>query len=116
MKYLWFMLIFLFLTEVSFAKKPVPSSPDKKPLKASGKQLYQKHCIRCHGETGEGDGPDVKKLRSKPTDLTLAWELEYEDILQSMLEGPLDMPSFKDKLSKEELDQLTKFVQTLIEQ
>lgn len=34
-----------------------------------GKILYAKHCVRCHGETGKGEGPDVDTLAKKPKDL-----------------------------------------------
>ena len=36
----------------------------------TGKQLYAKHCAKCHGQTGRGDGPAAKDLGSSPSDHT----------------------------------------------
>ena len=35
-----------------------------------GEVLFQKHCVSCHGLKGKGDGPESKKLKRKPADLT----------------------------------------------
>lgn len=34
----------------------------------SGQALYQQHCLRCHGATLDGKGPDAAKLSTKPAD------------------------------------------------
>jgi mono/diheme cytochrome c family protein len=34
----------------------------------NGKSLYQQHCLRCHGVKLDGDGPDSKKLSTRPPD------------------------------------------------
>lgn len=34
----------------------------------NGQALYQQHCLRCHGATLDGKGPDAAKLRASPTD------------------------------------------------
>lgn len=31
-----------------------------------GKTLYQRHCLTCHGEKGDGNGPDVQFLTVPP--------------------------------------------------
>jgi mono/diheme cytochrome c family protein len=36
---------------------------------AKGKQLYvSAKCVTCHGEAGQGDGPQAAKLKDKPSD------------------------------------------------
>jgi mono/diheme cytochrome c family protein len=47
---------------VSFAAEPRPGN-----LK-NGQVLYQEHCLRCHGATLDGRGPDAPKFRVRPTD------------------------------------------------
>lgn len=34
----------------------------------SGQALYQQHCLRCHGATLDGKGPDAAKLSPRPAD------------------------------------------------
>ncbi|MCE9590831.1 MAG: c-type cytochrome [Planctomycetes bacterium] len=35
-----------------------------------GKEVYQKYCIGCHGENGDGNGDAAKRLITKPRDFT----------------------------------------------
>jgi cytochrome c553 len=35
-----------------------------------GREVYMKHCVGCHGETGAGDGPAVARLLTRPRDFT----------------------------------------------
>jgi mono/diheme cytochrome c family protein len=35
-----------------------------------GRDLYDFYCASCHGKTGRGDGPEAKKLKAAPPDLT----------------------------------------------
>lgn len=58
---------------------PIPKLTDK--LAKRGLVHYQKNCLRCHGQTGKGDGPDAGKPENKvdvwghpikPRDLTVA--------------------------------------------
>ena len=44
---------------------------------ATGKQLYAKHCAKCHGPAGRGDGPAAKDLESPPSDHTDAEHASY---------------------------------------
>ena len=40
-----------------------PATP---PSFSSGESLYQTNCIRCHGQTGAGDGPSVAEEKMEP--------------------------------------------------
>ena len=37
----------------------------------AGKQFYLQYCASCHGTDGKGNGPVVRQLKIKATDLTL---------------------------------------------
>jgi cytochrome c oxidase cbb3-type subunit 2 len=37
---------------------------------AIGKKIYQQRCTACHGENGDGNGPNSEHLITKPTDFT----------------------------------------------
>ncbi len=36
----------------------------------AGKVLYQKNCLACHGEKGDGSGPAGKMMKPKPRDFS----------------------------------------------
>jgi mono/diheme cytochrome c family protein len=54
-----------------------------------GRELYEQHCMICHGAAGKGDGPLAEELRVTPADLTTiakrrAWtfpEVEVREII-----------------------------------
>lgn len=47
-------------------------SPASQPAAATsrGRQVYEKHCVECHGESGKGDGPAAMTLVPHPRDFT----------------------------------------------
>ncbi len=82
-------------------KNPVPS--DEASIKA-GKQLYQEHCVSCHGKKGLGDGTRAKSLDVQPSDLTTdAFQKQTDgSILYKIYFGHKDMPGFKTKIPDNE--------------
>lgn len=64
-----------FLGSVAYAADQAPLNPvppDSVSLQR-GEILYQLHCLVCHGESGQGDGPMVEHWREDaqhPADLT----------------------------------------------
>lgn len=41
-------------------------SPMSAEIQGFGKPVYEQNCLRCHGATGQGDGPDADSLTIKP--------------------------------------------------
>lgn len=67
----------IFLAFVAY--NSVPSRPGEPPAgtaavadAVSGKQLYENHCLQCHGDKGTGDGPAARFLYPKPRDFSEA--------------------------------------------
>lgn len=57
-----------------------------------GQMAYERYCASCHGTTGKGDGPQAKRLRSRPTDLTDGFQMTQltdEDLLDNIRQGKL---------------------------
>ncbi|HYP54404.1 MAG TPA: cytochrome c [Pyrinomonadaceae bacterium] len=76
--------------------------------------LYSKHCATCHGKDGRAN--TFKARFNKARDLTDAkWQAETSDerLFNSIANGRKKMPSFKEKLSREETEALVRFVRTL---
>lgn len=80
---------------------------------ASGKELFEKNCAKCHGSDGE-----AKTFRGK---FTHARNLTTDDfqsntsdqqIADAIRTGPKAMPSFGKKLTADEINALVQYVRT----
>lgn len=58
------------LAAALLAAYPVPLAPKKVPDLARGAALYGQNCAGCHGEVGDGRGPDAAKLERPPVAFT----------------------------------------------
>lgn len=93
-------------------KNPVASTP---AALADAKQLYKRHCQRCHGANGDGHGEKAPSLSVAPGDFTdaskmgrvsdgeLYWQITY---------GRLPMPAFKDKIDENGRWELVDYIRT----
>jgi len=85
-------------------------------LVADGKELFAKQCAPCHGPDGKAQTPIARKLGVK--DLTQS-KLTEAEIEKQIIEGKPDdhgkekMPSFKGKLSTDEIESLITAVKEL---
>src|SRR3972149_571272 len=69
---------------------------------AKGEKIYKMMCLKCHGETGKGDGPKAKELSKKPanySDPGFFAKRPDEDLKKVVIEGKEPMPSFQARLS-----------------
>jgi mono/diheme cytochrome c family protein len=51
---------------IAIAAEPPARTPE---LVAKGKASFERNCVACHGEKGEGDGPAAEALDPKPRNL-----------------------------------------------
>jgi cytochrome c553 len=68
----------------------------------TGQKLYNLYCAKCHGESGEG-GKGVPNFTKK--------ELETYQARTAITEGVNKMPSFKEKISEQDLQKVIMFLQ-----
>jgi mono/diheme cytochrome c family protein len=84
---------------------------------ADAKDLYQVSCARCHGDTGQGDGPDAAGLSSQPLDFTDQESMAQKtgtDFYQSISEGIApEMPGFAGQLIEAQIWSLSDYIRSL---
>jgi mono/diheme cytochrome c family protein len=121
-----FALAFIPMAAFSQAKAkpwPVPAEFKSKanPVKSSasaiadGKESYAAKCESCHGKKGLGDGPKAKTLDTPSGDFTTASFQAQSDgeLFWKTKTGREDMPSYKSKLSDEEIWSTVYYIRTL---
>jgi len=93
----------------------------KNPLLATdsnlnaARQIYAEQCAQCHGERGQGDGPDARTHYPLPADLTDGKRMatvKDGEIFYQISEGRRPMPSFKRRLTQDQLWQLVLYVRS----
>ena len=82
---------------------------------ALGKKIYERHCLSCHGVTGNGDGPAAAHLEKRPGNLSNSRLREQSDgaLFWKITEGHKPMPTFKNLTSDEERWPVINYVRTL---
>ena len=92
-------------------KNPLPSNEQ---TLADGKAIYIKHCQSCHGKKGKGDGPSAAQLDKPAGDFTKAVTQSQTDgaLAWKVSEGRKPMPSFKKKLTEDQIWQVVTFMRT----
>lgn len=79
-----------------------------------GKALFEQHCQQCHGYWGEGNGVVGLSLEKRPANLLwIAGKKAEGEFAWKIAEGRGDMPSFRGKLSDEDIWNIVNFVQSL---
>ena len=103
--------------EVPAEAKAVPNPVEATPeALAAGADLYKKHCVMCHGETGKGDGPATKFMKPAPADVTIPGtkaRMTDGEIFYKISTGKRPMPPMNRKLSETERWQVVHHLRTL---
>lgn len=91
---------------------PVAKSPESL---ARGRQLYELHCLVCHGERGHGDGPVGQKFVPQPMELTFDYVQLQPDgqIFYTISHGSIAMPFYREAISAEDRWNLVNFIKTV---
>jgi mono/diheme cytochrome c family protein len=87
----------------------------------NGAALYKRHCVMCHGATGQGDGPAAKSLKGKLpvlSDKATMTKLTDEHIHEVITNGKKteigNMPALGKRLKPEEITDIVSYVRTLV--
>ena len=94
-------------------KNPVATTPDGV---ATAHAIFMDKCANCHGDKGEGDGPESGMYDPSPSNLADAKMMNSMtdgEIFYKITEGRRPMPSFKNQLSDEQRWQVVNFLRTL---
>ena len=102
------MLLVLLALAPSWAGKKMPS--DRPTDKVRGQELYERHCMSCHGAENRGDGPATKALVHRVPNLADKIEVEEaidaegnkngmiakvpDDLVKVVMRGRGAMPAF----------------------
>ena len=90
----------------------------------AAKKDHDKHCARCHGDEGKGDGRASELLKVKPADWTDASRmaaLSDEQLFLIIEKGGKGtgksklMPSYEAKLDQKQINRLVAFVKSFQE-
>ena len=82
-----------------------------------GEAMYRAHCLRCHGEVGDGRGPEANDLIVPPTDFrtppSRAWS-DFE-LLIAISNGVLFSPmhSWRGRIADEDMFHVIDYVRVL---
>lgn len=101
---------------------PAKSNSQSNPIKmtsasvATGQSLFAQNCVPCHGQNGFGDGPLAATLNPPPADFHARHLDDHTDLqlflwIQNGIPGTA-MPSFKNKLTNDEIWNLINFVRS----
>ena len=88
------------------------TSPTPADRWAPTQAVFASKCEGCHGPQGEGGTVKVDDLKLKVPSLREGKAVKHsdEDYADQVLNGGDGMPSFKDKLTPQEIEDLVKFI------
>jgi len=82
-------------------------------LADSGPDIYKARCSPCHGNTGAGDTMIGKNLKLRPLASDQVQNQSDAELFAIISKGKDKMPAFGHKLSKEQIDEVLKYVRSL---
>jgi len=98
--------------------RPAAPSPTATPDElATARVNYAANCEACHGPTGEGGLVKVDNKQIKVPSLKAEHAVKHTDeqITKMITNGEEAMPSFKDKMSAQEIQDMVRYVRKEIQ-
>lgn len=83
----------------------------------AGESIYKQHCLRCHGEKLDGNGPDAQDLIVRPADFGSSRSRTKSDweLLVALTNGVLFSPmhSYRGKLNDEQMLDVLSYIRSV---
>jgi mono/diheme cytochrome c family protein len=83
----------------------------------TGESIYQQHCLRCHGEKLDGNGPDASDFIVRPANLRSTQSRTKTDweLLVALSNGVLFSPmhSYRGKLNDEQMLDVLSYIRSV---
>ena len=80
---------------------------------AATTDLYKTTCQKCHGADGTGNTPAGKKFEARDFHSPEVQKQSDAELIKATTEGQKKMPSYKDKLSADQIKDLVAYVRQL---
>ncbi|MEM7280421.1 MAG: c-type cytochrome [Pseudomonadota bacterium] len=96
-------------------ENPHPRTPESVNR---GKQVYDLHCLVCHGSDGHGGGAVGKKFVPPPMDLTLQYVQIQPDgqLFFTISRGSIAMPYYRDVITQEDRWHIVNYIKNVLGQ
>ena len=84
---------------------------------AHAREIYGKNCEACHGPNAEGGLAKVDNKQIKVPSLKSDHAIKHTDekLTKTITNGEEEMPSFKDKLSPDEINQMVRYIRQVVQ-
>jgi mono/diheme cytochrome c family protein len=88
--------------------------PTKVPSEAErGRELYERHCLVCHGASGAGDGPLGLVVGGVPNYKDGYGGRDTEELVTAVQRGKGKMPAFDAAFDKKDAEKVVKYLGAL---
>ena len=106
--------VLLAVTTVAVAAPKKRNKNKRPPDLERGRELYERHCVQCHGVDLAGDGPAAEALVAPVPDLAGLVSTEGRDALVPVvMNGRNSMPGFETSFDRYDARRVLKFIARL---
>ena len=102
---------------IGFLFAPLLHAQDYPADTTRGKDVYQRHCLACHGVGGWGDGPDGKALKVVPANFHrfTSFLKSDEELLRTIEHGVVFSPmhAWRGQLTDGEMQDVVAYIRLL---
>ncbi len=106
------MLLLVMLTSVWVSAQEFRGDPQR------GQAVYERNCLRCHGPSGDGTGPDATTLIVPPANFHLPQHRLRTDreLYMAVSEGVLFSPmhGWRGRLTEQDMQDVINYIRTLV--